>query len=54
MWIKNVYLGQVLTLIAMNAENITALSKVMQCGGSITSELLGVKNNKNKQKNYLM
>ena len=34
--------------------NITKLNKVMYCGGIITSVLLGVKNSKGKQKNYLM
>ena len=34
--------------------NISTLNKVMYCGGIITSDLLGVKNRKNKQKNYPM
>ena len=34
--------------------SITTLNKVMYCEGIITSELLGVKNSKGKQKNYLM
>ena len=34
--------------------NITTLNKVMYCGGIITSELLGVKNSKDKQMNYAM
>ena len=35
-------------------DNITTLNKVMYCGGIITSELLAVKNSKDKQKNYPM
>ena len=34
--------------------NITTLKKVMCCGGIITSKLLGVRNSKGNQKNYLM
>ena len=34
--------------------NINTLKKVIYCGGIITSELLGVKNSKGKQKNYPM
>ena len=34
--------------------NITTLNKVMYSGRIITSELLSVKNSKDKQKNYSM
>ena len=34
--------------------NVTTLTKVVSCGGIITSKLLGVKNSKSKQKNYPM
>ena len=35
-------------------KKINTINKVMNCGGIITSELLGVTNRKNKQKNYPM
>ena len=34
--------------------NITTLNKVMYCSRIITSELLGMKNSKSKENNYLM
>ena len=48
MGIKNVYLGQVLKLTLFKK---VTLNKVMYCGVIITSELLDVKNSKDKQKN---
>ena len=34
--------------------NVTALTKVVSCGGIITSKLLGVKNSQSKQNNFPM
>ena len=46
MWIKNVYLGEVLKLMLfekITLNNITTLNKVMCCDGIITLKLLGEK-----------
>ena len=54
MWIKNVYLGVDAMFKKITLNNIATLNNVMYCGGIISSELLGVKNSKVKQKNYPM